>query len=144
VGFTAEAGVKGGRPRLSRPTEVAQRLIESNELALQRPYWRALGYDVKLGTDGPYLVELEDGGAKLRGTSRDGRVTLSPHEDLEAMQRAAERLQDRVYGRPRQGHRVETKVSREEDMLDRQIEELIEELVRNSRSNPRAVRRNGR
>jgi hypothetical protein len=70
---------------------------------LQRPYWRTLGFDVILGADGPELVELEDGGAKLYGVSgKDGEVRVSGHEDLEAMQRAAERLQDRVYGKPKQ------------------------------------------
>lgn len=97
-----EAGRLGGRPALPKPSDIARRLIEENELALQRPYWRTLGYDVRIGNNGPELVELDEGGAKLFGTSKDGLVRVSSHEDLEAMQRAAERLQDRVYGRPKQ------------------------------------------
>ena len=96
-------GPRPGRPRNPRPSEIARRLIESHELALQRPYWRALGYDVRIGPDGLELLELEGGGAKIYGVSaKDGVVYVSEHDDLEAMQRAAERLQDRVYGKPKQ------------------------------------------
>lgn len=95
-----------GRPRLPRPSEVAQQLIERNILALQKPYWRTLGYDVVIGDDGPELVELEEGGAKVYGESKDGDINVSDHEDLEAMQKAAERLQDRVYGRPKQATEI--------------------------------------
>lgn len=95
-----------GRPPLPKPSDIARQLIERNELALQRPYWRTLGYDVVIGDHGPELVELDEGGAKLFGTSKDGYVQVSSHEDLEAMQRAAERLQDRVYGRPKQVQEV--------------------------------------
>jgi hypothetical protein len=95
-----------GRPRLPRPSEVAQQLIERNVLALQRPYWRALGYDVVIGKDGPELVEIEGGGAKIYGESKDGDINMTMHDDLEAHQKAAERLQDRVYGRPKQATEI--------------------------------------
>ncbi len=98
-----------GRPRVSKPAEVAQRLVLDNELAIQRPYWRVLGYDVRIGPDGPYLVELIDpetgeraGGAKLYGTSKDGIVKMSGHEDLGAQINAAEKIQDRAFGKARQ------------------------------------------
>jgi hypothetical protein len=92
-----------GRPPSPRPSEIARRLIEENILVLQKPYWNSLGYDVKLGPNGPYLVEKEDGGAKIYGVSaKNGAVYISEHDDLEAMQKAAERLQDRVYGKPKQ------------------------------------------
>lgn len=97
-----QQGPRPGRPRNPRPSEIARRLIEQNELALQRPYWRTLGYDVVIGDDGPELVQLEDGGAKLYGTSKNGNVVVSRHEDLGAMMTAAEKLQDRVYGKPKQ------------------------------------------
>ena len=68
-----------------------------------RPFFRTLGYDVRVSDDGELsLVELEDGGAKLYGTaSRDGEINVSPHDDLAAMVGAAERLLNRVYGRPK-------------------------------------------
>lgn len=90
-----------GRPRNPKPSEIARKLIEENVVAVQRPYWRALGFDVVVGDSGPELVELEGGGAKLSATW-EGDVYVSEHEDLEAMQKAAERLMDRVYGKPRQ------------------------------------------
>lgn len=91
-----------GRPANPKPSEIARKLIEENVLALQRPYWNTLGYDVLIGDDGPYLVRLDAGGAKLYGTSKDGYVSMSEYEDMGAMMAAAEKLQDRVYGRPKQ------------------------------------------
>jgi hypothetical protein len=92
-----------GRKPLPKPTDVARSLIEQNVLALQRPYWNALGYDVVIGANGPELAERVAGPAKIYGVSaKDGVVYVSEHDDLEAMQRAAERLQDRVYGKPKQ------------------------------------------
>lgn len=101
VGFVAANG-KAGRKPLPKPTEVGRRLVEQNIVAVQRPYWRALGYDVELGPDGPFLVEVEHGGAKLYGTSKSGVVNMSKHDDLGAMMTAAEKLQDRAFGRPKQ------------------------------------------
>jgi hypothetical protein len=81
--------------------------MERYELAIQRPYWRTLGYDVKIGDNGdPELVELPEGGAKLFGESKDGDICVSDADDLGAMIAAAEKLQDRVYGRPRQRNEV--------------------------------------
>lgn len=95
-----------GRPRKPKPTEIARRLVEENIVAVQRPYWRALGFDVEVTDEGPRLIEI-DGGAKLHGTQqRTGKVVLSEHDDLSAMMTAAERLQDRVFGRPRQALEV--------------------------------------
>lgn len=94
-----------GRPRLPRPSEIMQRLAEENVLALQRPYWRTLGYDVLIGPDGPYLVELAEGGAKMSATF-EGRVKVSQHDDLGAQMAAAEKLQDRVYGKPKQATEI--------------------------------------
>jgi hypothetical protein len=101
-----EAAKHGGRPPLPRPTDIARRLIEQNELALQRPYWRTLGYDVVLGKDGLELVVLPDGGAKMHGESKEGDIVASPYEDLGAQQEAAERLWNRVYGKPKQTQEI--------------------------------------
>lgn len=102
-----EAGALGGRPKTPKPADVARQLIEANELAVQRPYWRTLGYEVKLGPDGLYLVELPEGGAKLFGRSTGGAIVVSEHDDLVAQMDAAERLLDRCYGKPK----VTTEVS---------------------------------
>ena len=92
-----------GAPRKPKPSEIAQKLIEENVLALQRPYWLALGFDVVIGDDGPELVTLDVGGAKLYGTRQSsGDIVVSRHDDLAAQIAAAEKLQDRVYGRPKQ------------------------------------------
>lgn len=101
-----EAAKLAGRPPLPRPTDIARRLIEQNELALQRPYWRTLGYDVVIGEDGLELVPLAAGGAKMHGESKEGEIVASPFDDLGAQQEAAERLWNRVYGKPKQTQEI--------------------------------------
>lgn len=97
----------GGRPRKPTPSEIQRQLMERYELAVQRPYWRTLGYDVVIGENGdPELIDMPDGGAKLFGESKDGEIQVSSVDDLGAMIAAAEKLQDRVYGRPRQRNEV--------------------------------------
>jgi hypothetical protein len=101
------AGKQGGRPRVPSPTEIARRLVEDNIAAVQRPYWRILGYDVVVDENGARVVEVPGGGAKLHGVSvKDGYVFMSEHDDLGAMMAAAEKLQDRSHGRPRQALEV--------------------------------------
>lgn len=102
VGFVADNG-KGGRPALPRPTETARRLIEANQAAVLRPHFRVLGYDVVETDEGLELQSIEGGGAKLHGTNqRSGQIIVSDHDDLGAHVVASEKLQDRVYGRPKQ------------------------------------------
>lgn len=98
-----EAGIQGGRPRLKRPTEIAQQLIEDNIAVILRPHFRTLGFDVEITGEGELrLTESEDGGAKIYGESKDGVIRVSALDDLGAMIAAAERLLDRVYGKPKQ------------------------------------------
>jgi hypothetical protein len=97
-----EAGQLGGRPALPRPTDVARQLVEENVVAILRPHFRTLGYDVVMSADGPRLVENESGPAKMHGESKDGDIVASPHDDLAAMMAAADKLLDRIYGRPKQ------------------------------------------
>ena len=76
-----------------------QQIIEDHALAIQRPYWRALGYDVEQQGDGTFqLVEREGGPAKDRTTFK-GEFFYGG-DDLGAMQEAADKLQDRAYGTP--------------------------------------------
>lgn len=105
VGFIANNG-KQGRPRLPTPTEIARKLIEDNVAAILRPHFRTLGYDVQIADQELKLVELADGGAKLYGESKEGDINVSSHEDLGAMIAAAEKLLDRVYGRPKQATEI--------------------------------------
>lgn len=97
-----EAAKSAGRPRLPKPTDVARRLIEENVAVVLRPHFRALGHDVEVDDQGVHLVPVEGGGAKLHGTSKDGYVRVSDHDDLGAQMTASEKLQDRVWGRPKQ------------------------------------------
>lgn len=101
-----EAAKLGGRPPMPKPTDIARRLIEENELALQRPYWRTLGYDVVIGEEGLELIQLQAGGAKVHGESKEGDIVPSDIDDLGAQQEAAERLWNRVYGKPKQTQEI--------------------------------------
>jgi hypothetical protein len=90
-----------GRPRNPKPSELNRRLMEENQLAVMRPYWRALGFDVVIGDDGPELVALPEGGAKV--VSRHKGVAFTSNiEDLGAQMEASEKLQDRTFGKPSQ------------------------------------------
>lgn len=97
-----EAAKLAGRPPMPKPTDVMRRLVEDNAAVVLRPHFRTLGFDIEVGEDGPRLVEFEGGPAKIYGTSKDGDVRVSNYDDLGAMMAAAERLFDRVYGKPKQ------------------------------------------
>jgi hypothetical protein len=92
-----------GQPRKPRPHELSQRLMEENLAAVERPYWKALGYDIVAKGDGSglELVELEHGGAREVAAFK-GEVYVSDVEDLAAQMTAAEKLKDRIYGKPKQ------------------------------------------
>jgi hypothetical protein len=91
-----------GRPRKLRPSDVSRRLLEENVAAVLGPYWRTLGYDLCEGPDGQlHLEACKKGGAKVTATF-EGEVSVSDVDDLGAQIAAAEKLQDRVFGRPRQ------------------------------------------
>lgn len=83
----------GGRPRIPKPTELARQLVERHAAAILRPHFKALG--LHLADDGT-TTPLEQGAIVVH----QGEATLI--EDLAAQISAAERLLDRVYGRPRQ------------------------------------------
>lgn len=87
---------------MPRATDLARALVEQNIAFVLGPYWRVLGFDIVRTDDGLELQRHRGGGAKLYGESRDGVVKLSRYEDLGAMVRVAELLQDRVFGKPKQ------------------------------------------
>jgi hypothetical protein len=100
--FQGGAKPGAGRPPKARPSDIARRLVEENVAVVLRPHFRTLGHDVEISGDGLRLVPVEGGGAKLHGTSKDGEVVVSAHDDLGAQVTASERIQDRLYGKPRQ------------------------------------------
>ena len=92
------AGMLGGRPPMPKPSDIARQLIERHVYMVLRPHFRTIGLD--LNDDGS--VTRLDCGAVVTGESKDGDVIASDIEDLGAQIAAAEKLLDRVYGRPRQ------------------------------------------
>lgn len=93
-----------------KPHELMRTVIESNPIAFMQPYLDSLGIRIVFLPDEndpsilhpTAVVDPTSKGATLFGVSNDGRVVVSKHKDIEAQQRAAERLFDRVYGRPKQ------------------------------------------
>lgn len=106
VGFVADAGKLGGRPRVPTATELMRKVVEENVAKILAPHFRALGYELKIDGDKIDLVEIPGGGVKLHGESKDGIVKVSEFEDLAAMIAAAERLFDRALGRPKQATEI--------------------------------------
>lgn len=106
VGFgsraqASAAGKLGGRPPLPKPTDVARQLIEENVTRILRPHFLALGMD--LAGDGSVQIVP---GAVMVGESKDGDMIASDIEDLGAQIAAAEKLLDRVYGKPKQATEI--------------------------------------
>lgn len=97
-----EAAKLAGRPPLPKPTELARQLVERHVCGILRPHFKALG--MQLNDDGS--VEALDRGAIVTGESKDGEVVPSLIEDLGAQIAAAEKLLDRVYGRPKQSTEI--------------------------------------
>jgi hypothetical protein len=98
-----ENGLKGGRPAMPKPTEVMRTLIEESVEAIIAPHFRTLGLKLERGDDGRlHAVVDPDGGAKLFGESKDGEIKITTIDDLGAHIAAAEKLLDRVYGKPKQ------------------------------------------
>lgn len=96
--------------RYPKPHELLRRIVEARPDAFIRPHLEALGLEVEFspGDNGTVDIEVHEvgDGAVLFGVSKDGDVVISGHKDLEAQQRAAERLFDRVYGKPKQADKV--------------------------------------
>lgn len=104
VGHASGTRAGGGRKDPLKVPVLAKQIVEANALAILYPYLRALGLVAKRhkATGQVVFVPRPELRAKLYGTSKDGIVRMSSYEDLEAMMRAAERLMDRIYGKPKQ------------------------------------------
>jgi hypothetical protein len=98
------------KQRQAKPHELMRMIIESNPIAFMQPYLDALGIRIVYIPDDldpeilhpTAVVDPASLGTTLFGVSKDGDVVVSRHKDIEAQQRAAERLFDRVYGKPKQ------------------------------------------
>jgi hypothetical protein len=98
-----ENGKLGGRPPNPKPSEVMRRLVEQHVETVIAPHFRTLGYKLERNEAGELtIVPDENGGAKIYGESKEGDINVTDHDDLGAHIAAAEKLLDRVYGRPKQ------------------------------------------
>jgi hypothetical protein len=98
-----EAAKLAGRPPMPKPSEVMRNLIEEGIEQILAPYFRTLGLKLEQGEDGRlHPVVDPEGGAKLFGESKEGEIKITTIDDLGAHIAAAEKLLDRVYGKPKQ------------------------------------------
>jgi hypothetical protein len=81
-----------------------RRLVEEHVEVVLAPHFRTLGYEVVRDEKSGELriVASENGGAKIFGESKEGDINMTSHDDLGAHIAAAEKLLDRIYGRPKQ------------------------------------------
>lgn len=105
-------GELSGRARSSvvKAPEMLRQVMETNVDLILRPYFEALGikligYDEETCT--PLVEEVVGGGLKLYGESKDGDIVMTPYPDLGGMVTVAEKLMDRVYGKPKQSTTIE-------------------------------------
>jgi hypothetical protein len=98
-----EAAKTAGRPPKPKPTEVMRQMVEEGVEQILAPYFRTLGLKLERGDDGRLHPVLDaTGGAKIFGESKEGDINMTDFDDLGAMIGAAEKLLDRVYGKPKQ------------------------------------------
>lgn len=108
-----------------KPHELMRVVVESNPIAFMQPYLDALGIRVVFVPDPAdptvlhptAVMDPTSQGTVLYGVSKDGDVVISRHKDIEAQQRAAERLFDRVYGKPKQTNIIAGASSQEDPQL---------------------------
>lgn len=106
TGFIPDNG-KAGRKPLPKPTEVMRQLVEKHVQVVMAPHFRTLGYDVTRDDDtGELTIVPNEGGAKIYGESKEGAIRMTEHDDLGAHIAAAEKLLDRIYGRPKQATEI--------------------------------------
>lgn len=82
----------------------ARKVFEGALDKVMAPYLEALGLRL-IGVDEddkPIFEDVPNGGLMLHGTSKDGDVVMSDYPDLAGRVVVAEKLWDRVYGKPKQ------------------------------------------
>ncbi|MCA1837475.1 MAG: hypothetical protein LC674_01435, partial [Actinobacteria bacterium] len=85
--------------KIPTPFELMAQAMAKAPGLIFRPHLEALGLQWDAETD--EFVKVGDG-ARVIGFSREGYARVSKHKDLDLQMRAAERLKDRIYGKPRQ------------------------------------------
>lgn len=121
---------------MPKPTDVARQLIEENIAVVLRPHFLSLGYSIETRPgERPVLTPIAGGGggAMMYGESKDGEVVPSPFEDIAAQIDAAEKLLDRIYGRPKATVDAQVRTESLEvrfDATDPEARDLLGELLR--------------
>lgn len=102
-GSPEQAARAGGseKPYVPKLRQTMRRRVEEEAERVLAPYFKALGVEYD-GQGQPVHVR----GAVMVGRDKEGGVHPSDVEDLMAQIQAAERLLNRVYGKPRQAHEL--------------------------------------
>ncbi len=93
--------------------------------AVLRPHFKALGLHL---ADDLTVTPLERG-AILTGQSKDGTVVASTIEDLAAQMEAAEKLLDRIYGRPKQSTELAVDLTLDDKRIQGEIDAEFRKLM---------------
>lgn len=93
------ARARGGRKRRVGPDQYMREMVQQAVGLFVRPHLKALG--LSLDPDTGEVRVVPGGGAKIYGESKDGDICMTTYDDVEAQQKAAERLFDRGFGKPR-------------------------------------------
>lgn len=94
-----------GLKRTASPVALAREVTEVATAKVIQPYFDAIGVEfVGFDEEGKPVVREkgDDSGLMLHGESKDGYIHMSRYPDIGGRIAAMEKLQDRVYGRPRQ------------------------------------------
>jgi hypothetical protein len=97
------------RPAPVKGPEVLRLIFEQAADEIIKPYFEAFGLELQ-GFDeitGEPIVVKNGERLKLYGESKDGDIEVSPYDDIGGMIAVAEKLLDRVYGKPRQTTQIE-------------------------------------
>jgi hypothetical protein len=94
-----QSRTRGGRKRHVGPDEYMRQVVQRGVGLFMRPYLDALGIELDPDTGEPRRVEGK--GAKIYGESKDGGIYFTNHDDVETQMKAADRVFDRGFGKPR-------------------------------------------
>ena len=128
------------RPRKANGPEVLRLIFEQAADEIIKPYFEAFGLEL-LGfdelTNEPIIVKNGQR-LKLYGESKDGDIEMSVYDDIGGMIQVAERLLDRVYGKPRQTTQIEggTRPVRVEPVASEDHARRVAELLAAQRALP--------
>lgn len=115
-------------------------VVEQEAVDILSPYFEALGMEI-VGFDeltNEVVIRHTGKRLKLHGESKDGEIFVSRHDDIGGMVAIAEKLFDRVYGKPKQQTTIEggQQPIRVQPVASEDHARAVAELLANARAIP--------